>query len=490
MSLNVFAEEEVIPGFGNQPINVERDFPSSSLTQKILGNIPYKLTPGDIYKIVIQIDETFSQTLVLDENYKLEIPFIGTMEVKGMYFSELRQEIIRQIKSERIVDFVDFTLVAPAIFEVFIYGGVKSPGIATVTPVNTLWEAIILAGGFKEGGSYRQIKLLRNKKELILDLRKYIQEGDLEQNPRLQPGDRIYIPHTSIITEIKGRVLYPDFFEMLPGESLFDLIQMAGGYDPDADRSMIQVSRILEDGSIHIDNVNESEAALYTIKNGDIVFVKSSLENKEMVLLEGALYGKPTTGTEPQQIPDKIIVFNIPYIKGITLLQVLDEYGGPTNYADFEKSIIKRKKTGEIIKIDVENLWKTRNPELDIELKPRDHIVIPIKQIMVIVAGEVYNPGVFPFQSNKIVSDYIKLAGGINVQKGDPNRIFFVDSEGNRIPVTLGSEVPSGSLIFVDRNALEKTTYTVSRFTIIVALIASVVTITLDLTDIINKIKN
>jgi protein involved in polysaccharide export with SLBB domain len=406
-----------------------------------------------------------------------------------MYFSELRREIIRRIKAERIVDFVDFILMAPALFEVFVYGGVKSPGVVTVTPVVTLWEAIVLARGFKEGGSYRQIKLLRNEKEYIFDLGKYIREGDISQNPRLEPGDRIYVPHTSIVAEIKGQIHFPDMFEMLPGESLFELIQMAGGYLPDADVSQIQVGRINDDGSLSIIFVEESELSRFALKNGDTVYVKSALENKEMILLEGALYGKPTTGTKPQKIPDQLLLFNIPYIAGITLLQVLDTYGGPTPLANVEDSSIVREKTGERIKIDVKNLWEKRAPELDVKLEPRDHIIIPIKPMNIIVAGEVYRPGVFPFQSNRFVSDYIKLAGGIDVQKGDPNRIFFVDNAGKKTRAKLDSKVQPGSLIFVDRNALEKTTYGVSRVAIIVGLVAAIVSIGLNVTEMMNNLK-
>lgn len=490
LSWFAYADDEIIiPGFGNQPVNVEKNVSTKSLIQKILGNIPYKLTPGDTYKIIVQMDETFSQTLVLDENYKLEIPFIGTMQVKDKFFSDLRQDIIRQIKAERVVDFVDFTLVAPALFEVFIYGGVEQPGMVTVTAVNTVWEAIVLTKGFKKGGSYRQIKLIRNKKEYILDLGKYIREGDLEQNPRVEPGDRIYVPHASIVAEIKGHVRYADIFELLPGESLFDLIQMAGGYLPDANKSLIQVNRTNEDGTLRIEYVEDSTISRFLIKNGDIIFIKSALENREMILLEGALYGKPTKGTGPQNIPDKPLMFNIPYINGITLLQVLDTYGGPTNLANVEKSYIRRKATGEKIEIDVKNLWDTKNPELDVELKPEDHIVIPIKPTRVIVAGEVNIPGSFHFQSSTVVSDYIKLAGGIIFEKGDPKRIFFIDSGGRKTPVNLDTEVPPGSLIYVDRRALEKVAYTAGKFAVIVSLVASIVSITVDVTSIIKDLR-
>ena len=101
------------------------------------------------------------------------------------------------------------------------------------------------------------------------------------------------------------------------------------------------------------------------------------------------------------------------------LLQILEKFGGPSPLADAEKSIINRDTTGETLYVDVRALWNTRNPELNVTLEPRDHIIIPMKKTMVIVAGEVNNAGVFPFQSSSIVSDYIKLAGGIDFEKGD-----------------------------------------------------------------------
>jgi polysaccharide biosynthesis/export protein len=490
VSWTVCAEDGIVmPGFGNQPININEDFSLKALAQKILGDVPYKLTPGDTYKIVIQIDETYTQNLILDENYTLEIPFLGTMQVEGMYFSELRHEIIRRIKADRVVDFVDFFLTAPALFEVFIYGGVKAPGFVTVTPVVTLWEAVVLARGFKEGGSYRQIKLTRNEKEYTYDLGKYIREGDLEQNPRLEPGDRIYVPHTLIVAQLKGQVPFPDYFELLPGESLFDLIQMAGGYMPDADRNRIHVSRIVDDGSLRILSVSENKAPEFMLQNGDIVSVKSVLENPEMILIEAALNGEPAKGTEPQKIQEKLLVFNIPYVKGITLLDVLDTFGGPSVIANTKESFIIRETTGETIDVDVDALWNRRDPELDVELKPRDHIVIPVKQATIIVAGEVNIPGTFPYMSNRSVSDYIKAAGGIDTQKGDPRGIYFVNDAGERTKVKLDTKVPPGSLIYVDRNPLEKTTYVAGKVTIIVALVASVISISLNITEIMNNLQ-
>ncbi|MBN2443526.1 MAG: SLBB domain-containing protein [Spirochaetales bacterium] len=480
-----FAEEEVnMPGFGIQPIRVDTEISEKILIQKTLGNLKYKLTPGDAYKIVIVIDENFTQPLVLDETYNLEIPFLGTMNVKGMYFSDLRQEIIRRIKEKKVVDFVDFILAAPAVFDIFIYGGVENPGYSTVTAINTLWEAIVSAKGFKKGGSYRNISLTRKGITNHYDLVKFIIDGDFTQNPRLEPGDKIYVPHTEIVSEIKGQVLYPEKFELIPGETLFDLLQMAGGYMPDADKSRIEVRRINEDGSVHIEYTEDAMAAQFPLQNGDTVVVNSALENKPMILIEGALNGKPTSGTEPVKIQDKLLVFSMPYIPGSTLLQMLDILGGPSPLADAEESFIIRDKTNERVYVDVRVLWETRNQELDVALEPRDHIVIPMKNIMVLVGGEVHKPGAFPFVNNTIVADYLKLAGGIDFEKADLKGIYFIDDAGNKTKVTLETEVVMGSVIYVDRSVLEKATFVAGKVGIIVGLIASLFVIAVNASDI------
>jgi len=482
------AEDKIrMPAFGTQIINVEETTNAKILIQKILGNIPYKMTPGDTYKIVIQLDETYTLGMILDQNYELEIPFIGTINVKGRDFAEVRHEIIQQIKAERIVDFVEFTLVAPALFEVFIYGGVENPGFVTLTAVNTLWEAIVSAKGFKPGGSYRNIQLTRNNETKQVDLTQFVRYGDLDQNPRLQPGDKIYVPHAEILTEIKGSVFYPDKFELLPGETLYDLIEVAGGFTPDADKSHIAINRLDKDGSIHIEYIDESRIGDYRIQNADIVNITSNLANKEMLLIEGPLYGIPPKGTEPAKIPTKPLVFTFPYIKGLTLLNLLETFGGPTPLADAENSYIIRDKTGEKIPVDVNKLWLNKDSKADILLEPSDHIFIPVKKLKVIVAGEVNIPNAYPYQTNAKVSDYILVAGGIDAEKGDPNRIFFIDESGKKTKVTLDTEVFPGCLIYVDRNGLEKATFAAGKVAVIVGLIAAVISIAVDINDIIHN---
>ncbi|MBN1696280.1 MAG: SLBB domain-containing protein [Spirochaetales bacterium] len=475
-----------MPAFGNQPILTTKIDSEKVIAQKILGTTKYKLTPGDSYKIIVQVRETITQPLILDENYLLEIPFLGTVDVRGMYFSELRQLIIKRIKAKMVVDFVDFVLVAPALFDIFIYGGVENPGIATVTPVNTLWEAIVLAKGFKKGGSYRQIALERGGETFVCDLGKYIGEGDLSQNMLLEPGDRIYIPHAEIMAKIDGNVLYPDTYELVPGETMADLIRIAGGLRPDADRKHIKVVRMTESRSFTMIDLTYEAAETVAVQNGDQMKVASFHENSDMILVEGALYGRPTSGTEPQPITPKPIVINVPYIPEMTLLEVLEEFGGPTPLADAEKSLVIRKRTGEKIPVDVRRLWESRSDNLDILLEPRDHVYVPMVATKVVVAGKVNTPGAFPYVTDSIVSDYIMMAGGIIPEEGDANRIFLLDTKGKKAPLTLESEVEPGYLIYVDQTAWEYTKYTLDQITVVIGFAAASLALVLSIYDLID----
>jgi protein involved in polysaccharide export with SLBB domain len=235
--------------------------------------------------------------------------------------------------------------------------------------------------------------------------------------------------------------------------------------------------------------VNHENAGSFPIKHGDVVEVKSSMANKPMITVEGAVNGKPSTGTEPRKIQDQLAVFEIPYIHGITVLQLLDMLGGPSPLALGEESFVIRYKTQEKVPVNVKELWETRGRELDVGLNPRDHVVIPIRNIMVLVGGEVNRPGAFPFFNNTIVSDYLKLAGGIDFEKADPDGIYFVDDVGNRTRVSLDTEMIPGVVLYVDRSFFEKTTFIAGKIGIIVGLFASIVSITANVTDIYNNLK-
>ncbi|HUV06798.1 MAG TPA: SLBB domain-containing protein [Spirochaetia bacterium] len=442
-------------GFGQQPILINPNIDNNALAKRVLGSTRYKLTPGDTYELIIQMEKTERTTLILQNDYRLEIPYIGSLDVRDMEFSDLRTAVINRIKSRLPVGFVDFVLSSPALFDVFIYGGVESPGITTVTALNRVTEVIALAKGLKRGVSYRRIQLLRGQDTILCDLTKFIRDADLSQNPPLQPRDRIYVPHPEILSQITGQITYPDTYELLPGESLADLIAMAGGIPLGGEKSSVQVSRTGPDGSLERLALSDlANAGAFMMQHGDIVRISppAPTETVGTIFVEGALYGKPLKLNEPTAIPDRPIALTIPYRPGMTLLGVLEQFGGPTPLAEAEKSSIIKDQNEEYVIINAYRLWTSRKPELDVALDPGDHIFIPMKKLRVAVAGEVNSGGVFPYVTGWRVVDYIAAAGGVDILEGDINRVFLVDERGRRTRANLDMEVKPGMVIYVDRN--------------------------------------
>ncbi len=461
----------------------------TQLTKRILSNTNYQPTPGDEYLLMVKMENLQTYLLILQENYDLDVPYIGTINTKNKSFLQLRNFIINKIKSSIPTEYVSFILKSPAQFDIFIYGGVKVPGIITVNPLTRVWDAIALAKGFKPGGSLRHVILERGNKKYTLDLTKFIIDADLKANPLLRPGDKIYVPPAQIVVEISGKVMYPGKYELLPGESLYDLINYAGGLLPDANRDRIKVAQFNGENMIRVSFVSYKDSKNIFPKNGYRITVNSTLQNIGMVTVEGALYGKPLNGAKPIKIPTNKILLNIPYTKGLTLLRVLKQLGGPTPFAEADKSFIISGIDGQKHPVNVRKLWEGKNPKDDIKLSPGDYIVIPMKTLEVYVSGEVNTPGAIPYQTGYTVADYIAAAGGINTDKGDKNGIYFIDKSGHRTRTNLLADVKPGSVIYVDKNLWTKTQDNFNNIVVVTSFVTSLINFTTLILNFINTMK-
>ncbi|MCK7468709.1 MAG: SLBB domain-containing protein [Desulfosudis oleivorans] len=101
-----------------------------------------------------------------------------------------------------------------------------------------------------------------------------------------------------------------------------------------------------------------------------------------------------------------------------TLLQAIAQAGrtdGPGHERDLRLQDRDRTASRTRIVISPEDLMTDGNPELNIELQPKDVVTIPIDQTLnVFVYGEVRTPGVIPYLSSKKITllQAIAQAGG------------------------------------------------------------------------------
>ena len=71
-----------------------------------------------------------------------------------------------------------------------------------------------------------------------IDLYDYLMNGDSMNDITLRDGDIIKVDPFGILAQITGEIKRPMKYEMLPSESLSDLVRFAGGFSGKAYKAM------------------------------------------------------------------------------------------------------------------------------------------------------------------------------------------------------------------------------------------------------------
>jgi protein involved in polysaccharide export with SLBB domain len=273
---------------------------------------------------------------------------------------------------------------------------------------------------------------------------------------------------------IAGQVRYPGPYEMLPGETLAHLLAYAGGLLPEAQAGSVELVRFGNEGSQSSTSLDARTQADTALANGDRIRVRALAENREMVLVQGGLFGAPVSADKAIVVPVLPISVDLPWTPGLSVLQALEAVGGPTPYAKGENAVVVRGATGERIAVDVDALWASRDAARDLPLEPGDTLSVPIVN-EVYVAGQVHNPGRFTYSPSLTVAEYLLAAGGIDVENGSLDSLWFVDADGNRTRATTTSPVAPGIVIYADRNTWAKTQKTFTSITVVTGFVTAIV---------------
>jgi protein involved in polysaccharide export with SLBB domain len=290
------------------------------------------------------------------------------------------------------------------------------------------------------------------------------------------------------VVTLAGQVRFPGPYELLPGETVSELLAYAGWSLPDGEIDKVELVRYEKDGTTSQRLLDIGRQGATELANGDRVRVPSVVENRQSILVTGALFGAPVATDKPVQIPPQPISVNFPFAPGLTLLGVLEALGGPTPYAKAREGLIVRKRTGERVSVDMEAMWASRDRGADIALEPGDTVSIPIAN-EVFVLGEVRSPGRVPFNQVFNVADYLFMAGGINPLTADPNGLYFLDKTGARTRTGLTATVAPGALLFVDKNAWTKTQKVLGDITVVAVFITTVAAAVSDVISAVNSLR-
>jgi len=153
-----------------------------------------QLRSGDSLTIALQgIPDPSVNSVQVDDQGSISLPYIGTLAAAGMNTGELAQRIRETYITKKFYNTVD---VSVSVTERYVYvgGEVVRPGRIVWTPDLTVAKAIQAAGGFTLYAKESRVSLVREQQPYDLDVK--LAQRNPSQDPRLMPGDSIQVPRS------------------------------------------------------------------------------------------------------------------------------------------------------------------------------------------------------------------------------------------------------------------------------------------------------
>ena len=161
----------------------------------------------------------------------ISFPKLGSIIVSGLTFEDARDLIEMRVSQQLIGVEPVISMGRLRAINVFMAGEISVPGAYSVSALTTITQALFQAGGVTEIGSLRNIQVRRGGSVIArFDVYDLLLRGDLSDDIRLQSGDVVFVPPVIATARVEGEVLRPMIYEVVDGETLGDLLDMAGSF--------------------------------------------------------------------------------------------------------------------------------------------------------------------------------------------------------------------------------------------------------------------
>ena len=130
----------------------------------------YILGVGDQLNIVLRGHENVAYTVTVDRDGRIILPELPPINAAGRTFGEVRADLAQRVAKLMIGTQAFVSIGTVRQIAVLVTGEVASPGVRTLTGLNTPVDAILLSGGIKKTGSLRNVILVRGHRRVTLDL--------------------------------------------------------------------------------------------------------------------------------------------------------------------------------------------------------------------------------------------------------------------------------------------------------------------------------
>lgn len=383
----------------------------------------YQLGIGDILQISVWGHPELTTTIEVRPDGYITFPLVGDHDASGKTTSQLALEIQSELADYVIEPSVTVMVVEFRKINVQVLGEVRNSGYYTLRAGSRLMDALGLAGGPTSDANLSCVTLTRiefdSTSMFNLDVDKYIQAGDLENNPVLQDQDVIYITTVGNVL-ILGSVNVPGSYRIQDEMDILDLLALSGGVLDSGDLSQVTLTRkingIHQEYQINLHEIMASGKGSWKIQPEDVLYIPE----KQQVTLFGEV-----------KLPG-----NYPLETGKKLVEIIGTAGGLTPLGDARQVSIVRNINGkqELLKVDISNAVLGKVGGDNPTLVGGDIIYIPEALNTVLVLGEVRNPGSFVLKEQMGILDLLALSGD-TTEKAALDRVTLTRQTGDEIIV-------------------------------------------------------
>ncbi len=417
--------------------------------------LDHVLGPGDEVNVQIWGAAEYYGAHVLDRNGQIALPKIGLVNLLGVQVKDMEQTLRSQVA--RVYSNVTVTATMGRLHgtTVYVVGHAKQPGTYNVSSLSTLINVLFASGGPAPQGTMRNIRLLRNGKEVTsLDLYAFIGKGDKSRDVRVQSGDVIMIGASGPRVALTGAYDHEAIYEIKPDTTIADILSLGSGLPALVSPQKALLERVEQTalGSRNVRDIRLDGAGLKTLlRDGDILTLFSiSPAFANAITLQGAVAQQLRHPWTPGMritdlIPDREALITADYYKrknqlvqNVEVNVTAGEYVGriegrartPEEEINWEYAVVERYNKNtlriELLSFHLGRAVIHKDPAHNLELLAGDVVTImsaadlrmPTSRgsRVVRIEGEVQSPGVYQFQPGETLRQLLTRTQGLTPQ--------------------------------------------------------------------------
>ncbi len=179
------------------PVPAKPDVSEASKTAPLPAAVDphsYTLGPDDVIYVRVWREPDLSAQLAVRPDGKITMPLINEIQAGGLTPIQLANRI-----GEALSKYINDPQVMVQVQAVrskryYISGEVMRPGMYPLSVPTTVFEALTMAGGFRDFANTKKITVVRGAKRLKFNYHEVVKGKKLDQNVALENGDQIIVP--------------------------------------------------------------------------------------------------------------------------------------------------------------------------------------------------------------------------------------------------------------------------------------------------------